>query len=82
MEHINWIQVVGLVLGPFGAALGAYLGLRVTLVRLETKISNLEDSIDNLKKEVHAVEGRVIERIESDENRIGRIENTYFRGTP
>lgn len=82
MEHLNWIQIVGLILGPIGAGFGAYLGLRVTLARVETKLTNVEDSIDDLKKEVHAVEGRLVERIESDENRIGRIESTYFRGTP
>lgn len=82
MEHLNWIQVIGLILGPIGAAFGAYLGLRVTLTKLELKITNLDDSIDDLKKEVHAVEGRLVERIESNEGRIGRIESTYFRGTP
>lgn len=82
MEHTNWIQIAGWVLGPVGAAFGAYLGLRITLTRLESKITNLDDSIDDLKKEVHAVEGRLVERIESNEGRIGRIESTYFRGTP
>jgi hypothetical protein len=81
MEHTNWIQLAGWVLGPFGAAIGAYLGLRVTLVKLETKISNLEESIHNLKEDSRAAEGRLIHRIESNESRIERIESTYFRGT-
>lgn len=82
MEHTNWIQVAGWVLGPVGAAFGAYLGLRVTLTKLELEISHLNSSIVDLKKEVAVVEDRLVERIESNENRIGRIEGTYFRGTP
>lgn len=82
MEHTNWIQIAGWVLGPVGAAFGAYLGLRVTLTKQELEISHLNSSMTDLKKEVVVVEERLIERIESNESRIGRIENTYFRGTP
>ncbi len=82
MEHTNWIQIVTLILGPVGAGFGAYLGLRITLVRIETEVTNVKSSMGDLKKEVNAVEGRLVERIESNENRIGRIESTYFRGAP